>query len=142
MSNLIVLRPRLSEKAYGQSQSGNVYVFEVPGDVNKQTVAEAVASQFSVGIKSVNILNTKGKKKRTYMNKRGKFVNGSRVDIKKAYVTLVAGESIPIFAAEEEAETKTDKTTATLAKASEKAEKKAEKSKEKSTARLVKRETK
>ena len=126
MSNLIVLRPRLSEKAYAQSQSHNVYVFEVPGDANKQTIAGAVASQFGVGIKSVNILNTQGKAKRTYMNKRGKFVNGTRVDIKKAYVTLVAGESIAIFAAEDAADTKNEKTAATLKKANEKAEKKAD----------------
>jgi len=127
MSNLTILKPRLSEKAYGQSQSGGVYVFEVPGDANKQTVAEAVATQFSVGVTNVNIMNVKGKDKRTYMNRRGKFVQGSRSDIKKAYVTLVKGESIPIFAAEEEAEAKAEKTAEKIEKVQEKVAKKAAK---------------
>lgn len=125
MSQLIVLRPRLSEKAYGLSQASNTYVFEVPREVNKQIVSEAVATQFSVGIKSVNIMNISGKLKRTYMNKRGKFVKGKRVDVKKAYVTLVAGESIPIFAAEEEAEAKAEKVAEKLDKKAEKEAKKA-----------------
>lgn len=129
MGNLTVLKPRLSEKAYGLSQSHNTYVFEVPHDANKQTVAEAVAVQFSVGVTSVNIMNVKGKEKRTYMNKRGKFVKGSRNDIKKAYVTLVKGETIPIFAAEEEAEAKAEKTAEKLDKKAEKEAKKAKKDK-------------
>jgi large subunit ribosomal protein L23 len=129
MSSLIVLKPRLSEKAYGLSQTANTYVFEVPGDANKHTVAEAVAAQFAVGVVHVNMMNVKGKEKRTYMNKRGKYVQGSRSDIKKAYVTLVKGESIPIFAADEEAEVKAEKTAETLKKASEKAEKRASKGK-------------
>ena len=100
MSNLLTVRPRLSEKAYAHSQVINTYVFEVPNDANKQTIAQAVASQFNVGVKSVNIANVKGKVKRTYLSRSGKFVKGVRSDFKKAYVTLVPGEIIPIFAAD------------------------------------------
>ena len=120
MSQLIVLKPRLSEKAYGLTHTTNTYVFQVPNDANKHTVAEAVAEQFKVGVVSVNITNVAGKAKRTYMNKRGKFVIGSRNDIKKAYVTLVKGESIPIFAAEEEAAVKAEKVQEKIAKKTKK----------------------
>ena len=120
MSNTIILKPRLSEKAYAQTHALNTYVFEVPADANKHTVAEAVASQFKVGVVSVNITNVVGKFKRTYMNRRGKFVQGSRNDIKKAYVTLVKGESIPIFASEEEAEAKAEKAEAKAVKKAKK----------------------
>ena len=54
------------------------------------------------------------------MNKRGKFVIGNRNDIKKAYVTLVKGESIPIFAAEEEAAVKAEKVQEKIAKKAKK----------------------
>ena len=37
------------------------------------------------------------------MNRRGKFVRGKRSDVKKAFVSLKEGDSIPVFAAAEEA---------------------------------------
>jgi ribosomal protein L23 len=38
MSNLeTVLKPRMSEKAYGVSQLRNTYVFDVTGDTNKHS---------------------------------------------------------------------------------------------------------
>jgi len=119
--SLISLKPRLSEKAYGQSQTGT-YVFDVPSNSNKLTVALAVAEQYEVTVETVNIANINGKAKRTFISRRGKFVRGTRSDVKKAYVTLKEGDSIPIFAAEEEAEAKAQK-------AEEKAAKKAAKEK-------------
>lgn len=129
MNTPLVLKPRLSEKAYGISQVSPVYVFEVPGNVSKQSVAAAVASQFEVGVETVNVLTVQGKRKRTYMNRRGKFVRGQRKDIKKAYVTLKEGQVIPLFAAEEEKEAKQEKQAERLQKLTEKAEKKAAKEK-------------
>jgi large subunit ribosomal protein L23 len=101
MSKTMILRPRVSEKAYGLSQVRNTYVFEVPKDANKLTVALAVAAQFKVTVEDVNITNLKGKAKRT-VRKGGKAVAGRDVDVKKAYVTLRAGDGIAIFASEEE----------------------------------------
>ncbi len=103
MSKTLVLKPRISEKAYALSQSANVYVFEVPSETNKQSVAEAVAKQFSVTVNKVNIYNSKGKRKRS-VRKSGRQVMGKRPDTKRAYVTLKQGDSIPVFAAVEEAE--------------------------------------
>ena len=126
MITQMVLKPRLSEKAYGQSIKSNTYAFIVPGEANKLTVASAVAEQFGVNVTSVNILNILGKTKRSYSKGSRKYINGQRSDAKKAYVTLKQGDSIPIFASEEEPkETKTEKA---VAKAVKKIAKKAAKS--------------
>jgi large subunit ribosomal protein L23 len=121
MYKTIVLKPRLSEKAYGTSQLTRTYVFIVPNDVNKQTIAKAVAEQYEVVVSNVNVANFIGKAKRT-VQKRGKATSGKESDYKKAYVTLAEGHSLPIFAVEEEAEAK-------AVKAEEKAAKKSAKEK-------------
>ncbi len=120
MSKTLFLKPRLSEKSYGLSQLTNTYVFDVPKTANKLTVADAVKAQYDVTVTTVKISNIKGKTKRTFISRRGKYVKGTRSDIKKAYVTLKEGDKLPIFAAEEEAEAKEQK-------AAEKAAKKAAK---------------
>lgn len=97
----IVLKPRVSEKSYAQSAS-RVFVFDVDSDLNKHQIAEAVASTYEVTVTDVRIVVQKGKAKRYYRNRR--YENGFRSDLKKAYVTLKEGDSIPIFAAVEEAE--------------------------------------
>lgn len=113
--SLISLKPRMSEKAYGLSQTG-IYVFDVPSDANKLTIMQTVSSQYNVTVEKVNITNINGKTKRTFISRRGKFVRGTRSDVKKAYVTLKEGDSIPIFAAEEEAEAKAKKIQEKIAK--------------------------
>lgn len=90
-----VLRPRLSEKTFGLS-GASVYVFDVPGSANKQTVARAVAAQFDVTVANVNITNIKGKAKRL-VRKGGRPIAGKRSDVKKAYVTLAEGQKLPFF---------------------------------------------
>lgn len=110
MDKHIVLKPRLSEKTFAASQK-NVYVFDVPTDVNKHTVARAVASQFEVTVTEVNIANIPGKAKRLITKKGRRVSTGTRSDRKKAYVTLAEGQSLPFFAdnsadAPEEKETK------------------------------------
>jgi large subunit ribosomal protein L23 len=117
----IVLKPRMSEKTYGQSSSG-VFVFDVDSSLNKHQIADAVAKTYEVTVVDVRIVVVKGKVKRSYRNR--KYETGVRQDVKKAYVTLKKGDSIPIFAAVEQAEE---------AKMSDKkAEKKAEKQVKKS----------
>jgi len=102
MDKQVILRPRLSEKTYGLSVTGNVYTFDVPADANKHTVARAVATQFDVTVEDVNIVNVKGKAKRT-VRKGGRAVMGKRSDVKKAYVTLKEGDKLSVFDAVEEA---------------------------------------
>ncbi len=109
MSNAtFILTPRVSEKAYDLSKDRNVYVFEVAKNVNKQQIAEAVEGQFNVTVVSVNILIAKGKVKRM-INKRGRAAFGKRNDVKRAYVTIKAGDHIPVFAAIDEAQEKAEK---------------------------------
>ena len=101
MSKTMLLKPRISEKAYGLGTTMNTYVFVVPGDTNRKEIAAAVATQFNVTVTDVNVLNVKGKVKRT-IRKGGRQTMGKDVDFKKAYVTLKAGDSIAIFAAEDD----------------------------------------
>lgn len=118
MDKQMVLKPRMSEKTFGLSQTGNVYVFTVPASASKQSVAAAVATQFGVTVTNVNITNVKGKQKRT-VRKRTRPVMGKQSDIKKAFVTLKEGDKLPFFDVPEDK--KSDK----------KAEKKAEKAEQK-----------
>ena len=121
MSKTITLRPRLSEKTYGLSES-RVYVVEIPSDVNKHNVARAIEAQFEVKVDKVNILNIRGKAKRTISisGKRQKNAEGRRNDIKKAYVTLAKGNSLPFFAAVEEEEQQEQATQEKFDKAADK----------------------
>ncbi len=123
-----VLRPRMSEKTYAISESG-VFVFIVESKLNKQEIAKAVEDSYKVDVIKVNVVNQKGKKKRAYRNR--KYENGTRSDMKKAYVTLKEGQSIPIFAAVQEAEEKAEKTNKKLEKVADKKAKKDSKKGEK-----------
>jgi large subunit ribosomal protein L23 len=98
MDKFMPLKPRVSEKTYGLSKTRNTYVFEVPKDANKVTVAGAVAAQFDVTVETVNISIVKGKVKRSY-RKRSRAVAGRDNDVKKAYVRLNDGQTIPVFEA-------------------------------------------
>lgn len=122
MDKQMVLKPRMSEKTFGLSQTGNVYVFTVPGSANKQSVATAVAAQFGVSVTNVNIANVKGKQKRT-VRKRTRPVMGQRSDTKKAYVTLKEGDKLPFFEVEDDKK-KSDKKAEKKADTSEKPVKK------------------
>jgi large subunit ribosomal protein L23 len=96
--------PRMSEKSYQQSQGG-MYVFDVPTTATKQQIADAVAKQFEVKVVTVNVIVAKGKVKKSY-RKGGAPVVGRRKNVKKAYVRLAEGNTIPVFAAIEGEEKK------------------------------------
>lgn len=104
MSKTMVLKPRISEKAYGLSEALNTYMFNVPVGASKLAVKLAIEQQYSVGVIKVNIANSKGKLKRT-VRRGGRSVNGRRSDTRKAYVTLKEGDNLPFFAPTEEANT-------------------------------------
>lgn len=108
MDKFMALKPRMSEKTYALSQVLNTYVFNVPKNANKSMIAAAVKAQFNVTVTNVNIANSIGKAKRT-VRKGGRPISGKRASSKRAYVTLLSGESIPVFAAIEESEAKAEK---------------------------------
>jgi len=128
MSKTLQITPRLSEKTYGLSES-RVYVFDVPKGANKHSVARAVEAQFDVKVVNINIANIAGKAKRTISLTGKRMVQGAggkQTDTKKAYVTLAEGQSLPFFAAVEEAEEKQEATQEKVAKALDKQAQKAE----------------
>ena len=79
--------PRITEKATNAAAFGS-YVFNVSVDATKPEIKAAVEEIFGVKVKAVNTLNQDGKKKRF----RGK--PGRRNDFKKAYVTLMPGQTL------------------------------------------------
>lgn len=117
----LTLKPRMTEKTYALSSS-RVYTFDVPMSSNKAEIIAAVEEQFKVTVEDARILIVKGKAKRSLRigDRRGRSVAGKRVDVKKVYITVKEGDSIPVFAAIEEQEK-------AEAKAAEKAAKKAKK---------------
>jgi large subunit ribosomal protein L23 len=87
--------PRISEKTFAQAQAGT-YVFDVPTRATKQQITDAVKKQYSVEVVDVNTVLAKGKVKKSY-RKGGAPVIGKRKDVKKAYVRLAEGNTIPVF---------------------------------------------
>lgn len=109
MSMTLTLRPRVSEKTYELGEKLRVYTFLVPTGSSTESVKKAVEAQYKVSVVKVNILRQTGKVKRTY-RRSGRSVVGKRTDYKKAYVTLKEGDSLPIFAAADDTDSKkTDK---------------------------------
>jgi large subunit ribosomal protein L23 len=98
-SNLIV--PRMSEKTYMLSVERNTFVFDIPLTMNRVEAAKTVKAQYGVDVVSVKIAIVKGKAVR-FVRKGGRVNTGVRADVKKAYVRLAAGQTLPIFAAAEE----------------------------------------
>ncbi|MGH8211625.1 MAG: 50S ribosomal protein L23 [Rhodanobacteraceae bacterium] len=89
---LSVLRaPRISEKSAKLAEH-NQYVFEVAADATKSDVKSAVEQLFDVDVKSVNMVNIKGKLKLF------RFRPGRKANVRKAYVRLAEGQSIDVAA--------------------------------------------
>lgn len=97
----IIITPKVSEKAYSQAGTLNTYVFNVPKDVNKIEIKKAIESEYGVNVIDVNVVNTQGKVKQSY-RKGGRAIKGNRSDSRKAYVRVEAGQTIPVFASQEE----------------------------------------
>lgn len=93
---MLTLIPRVSEKAYGQSQNGT-YVFNVPMVANKAGVISALKEQFGVDASDVRFVVQKGKPVRASRGKRAQPGQALRSKTKKAYVSLVEGASLNLF---------------------------------------------
>jgi large subunit ribosomal protein L23 len=84
----LIDRPHISEKAAVTVEKNNQYVFRVRGEATKPEIKAAVESVFDVKVEKVQVLNVKGK------TKRSRHGMGRRSDWKKAYVRLAAGQEI------------------------------------------------
>lgn len=112
---MILVTPKTTEKAYAVSQK-NVYVFDVPFTANRTEIAEAVAKEYGVKVKTVKTLVNKGKAVRFSRGKNRYPGTTNRSDKKKAYVTLAEGSKIAVFEAVEEAKKDEAKAAAKTAK--------------------------
>lgn len=87
----VIDRPVVTEKSTLASEHNKV-VFRVAADADKGQIKKAVEQLFGVTVVKVNTINIEGKTKRF----RGKI--GKRSDIRKAVVTLKAGDTIDLSA--------------------------------------------
>ena len=85
----VVLAPHITEKSTMLSDH-NAVVFKVAGTASKPEIKAAVEALFNVSVTNVNTIVTKGK------TKKWKGQPYRRSDVKKAIVTLAAGQSIDI----------------------------------------------
>ena len=86
----VLVAPIVSEKATMIAEKTNTVTFKVLQDATKTEIKAAVQLMFKVDVKAVAVVNTKGKTKRF-----GKSM-GRRDNIRKAYVTLQAGQELNI----------------------------------------------
>lgn len=100
-----IIIPLVSEKSYAQSNK-NSYVFRTPVSLNKNEIKQAVEEQFGVTVKGIKTLISNGKAIRYSRGKRRYPGSTTRQDFKKAYVTLIEGDSIKVFEKQEQAEEK------------------------------------
>ena len=84
----VLIAPIVSEKATMVGEKSNAVTFKVLQDATKPEIKAAVELMFKVEVKGVSVLNTKGKAKRF-----GKSM-GRRDNVRKAYVTLKAGQEL------------------------------------------------
>jgi len=84
----VILAPVISEKSTRIADKHNQVAFRVLPDATKEEIGAAVANLFKVEVSGVQVMNVKGKIKRS-----GR-ITGRRDNWKKAYVTLKAGQDI------------------------------------------------
>ncbi len=124
MSTNLNLLPLLTEKSYKISKDC-VFVFTVPKSTNKISIKQQIETYFNVKVKAVNLTNIKGKTKRTVSLSGKRYANsvGSRSNVKKAYVYLNEGFTLPFFDSIEEENKNEEKAQENFDKAAEKSAK-------------------
>lgn len=94
----VILAPIVSEKSNVLAEKRNQMTFKVVKNATKTEIKAAVELLFGVQVESVTTVTTKGKTKRF-----GRTL-GRRSDVKKAYVSLAAGQELNLEAAAAAAE--------------------------------------
>ena len=84
----VLIAPHVTEKTSLAMQNNNQYTFRVKRNATKTDIKQAVELMFEVKVKGVQIVNEPGKTRRF-----GRLV-GRTQDWKKAYVSLVQGQTI------------------------------------------------
>jgi large subunit ribosomal protein L23 len=86
--HVVLLAPVISEKSTQVADRHEQVIFKVARDATKPEIKAAVELLFKVQVESVQVVNAKGKQKRF-----GRY-QGRRDHVKKAYVSLKAGQEI------------------------------------------------
>jgi large subunit ribosomal protein L23 len=84
----VLVAPIVSEKATMAAEKHNQVLFKVLRDATKPEIKAAVELMFKVNVESVQTVQHKGKSKRFGRS------NGRRDHVKKAYVSLAAGQEL------------------------------------------------
>ncbi len=90
----VLLAPHVSEKTAVAAEMQGRHTFRVANDASKLEVRKAVEKLFDVSVRSVQILNVRGKTKRFGSGE------GKRSDWKKAIVRLAEGQDIDFMGIE------------------------------------------
>ena len=90
----IIRRPVITEKSNFMASELNQYTFVVSNDATKAMVKEAIETIFDVDVKRVNIMKTPAKRT---VRARSRRLSVRKSGVKKAIITLVEGDSIPVF---------------------------------------------
>jgi large subunit ribosomal protein L23 len=85
---MVLIEPRVTEKSTRLGDKHKQFVFKVASGARKPEIRQAVELMFDVKVDSVQVCNTKGKRKMF------RFAPGRRPDWKKAYVRLKPGFDI------------------------------------------------
>ena len=92
----IIKSPLVTEKTNTIAQNNNVVTVAVVSDATKPEIKQAFEKVLGVKVKAVNTINYQGKVKRT-----GQRL-GRRQDWKKAYVTLMPGQTVDFVGSQAE----------------------------------------
>lgn len=90
----VILSPHISEKTAVASEMEGRHTFKVAKDATKLEIRKAVEKLFEVDVRSVQIVNVRGKSKRFGQTE------GKRSDWKKAIVRLAEGQDIDFMGIE------------------------------------------
>ena len=92
----VLRRPVITEKNTMLMTQGQ-YTFEVAPGANKIQIKEAIEKTFGVQVKAVNTLNVKPKVRSRGLRRGRGRITGHEPARKKAYVTLVPGQTLDPF---------------------------------------------
>lgn len=87
----VLSHARITEKA-SLVQGSGIYVFDIPSDVSKRDIMQAVKQFYGVTPRKINVTGVKSKEKRSMRTGRVGIKKGGR----KAYIYLKSGETITL----------------------------------------------
>ena len=91
----VLIKPLITEKMTSLTEKLNKYGFQVAIDANKIEIKKAIEKMYGVNVLGVNT-NIRPNKLKTRYTKTG-MTKGMKGKMKKAYVTLKAGEVIDFY---------------------------------------------